>query len=221
MPTLIKEQIAVREPPSTGMPQETPPHYVPLTVEQYMQMAETGILPTTPQVELLDGLLVYKDRRDAGGDILTVGHLHVFVGLQLLDLLKTVLAGRSYHPRHQAPVALPPHGVPEPDVSVVAGDLDDYAHRLPEPADIAAVMEVSYSSLHTDRTTKLERYAAAGIPVYWIVNVEARQVEVFTGPVAAESRYAERTVYNRNETISLPLFDAAVIEVPVAGFVPE
>ena len=41
------------------------------------------------------------------------------------------------------------------------------------------------SSLHNDRTLKLAIYAEAGIPEYWIVDVNTSTIEVFTQPAAS------------------------------------
>lgn len=56
---------------------------LPLSVEQYDRMIEEGILPEDTGVELLDGVLVRKDRGDAGGDPTTVGEAHAYVVTQL------------------------------------------------------------------------------------------------------------------------------------------
>lgn len=196
------------------------PPFVPLTVGQYVQMAEVGILPTTPRVELLDGLLVLKDRRDAEGDIMTEGPRHGLIGRRLFLYLNAQAEKMGYHARFQQPMAIPPYHAPEPDVFIVRGPDTDYAERLPEPADTAAVIEVSWSSLRTDRSTKLERYAAAGLPVYWIVNLAEEQVEVYSEPVSEESRYAARNVYNWKDSLILPLPEGLTIPVPLAEILP-
>ena len=71
---------------------------------------------------------------------------------------------------------------PEPDRCVVRGTVRDYEERTPEPADIALVVEIADSSLAEDRKLAAEVYGPAGIPVYWIVNLVDRQVEVYTDP---------------------------------------
>lgn len=194
--------------------------FVPLTVDQYVQMAEFGILPTTPRVELLDGLLVLKDRRDAEGDVMTEGPRHGLIARRLFKYLDAQMEKRGYHARFQQPMAIPPSHAPEPDVSIVCGPDTRYANQLPGPADTAVAIEVSWSSLRTDRSTKLELYAAAGLPVYWIVNVAEEQIEVHTKPVRSESRYAERTVFHWKETLTLPLPDGGSISVPLADILP-
>jgi len=79
--------------------------------------------------------------------------------------------------------------MPEPDLAIVRGTWRDYASRNPEPADSAMTVEVADSSLYEDRAMA-GIYGAAGIPVYWIVNLVHRQVEVYTNPGPAG--YASR-----------------------------
>jgi len=69
---------------------------------------------------------------------------------------------------------------PQPDFAVIEGDLEDYRDR--HPATAALVVEVSISSLSFDRDVKSRIYGDAGIPEYWIVDVEARRVEIRTEP---------------------------------------
>ena len=77
---------------------------------------------------------------------------------------------------------IPDYNEPEPDLSVVRGESDDYTDHHPGPADIALVVEVADSSLSRDRGEKRDNYARAGIPVYWIVNLVGRQLEVSSNP---------------------------------------
>lgn len=56
MAATLLEQIAVGEAPP----------FVPITVGQYRQMIRLGILPEGAPVELIDGLLVWKDRSAQG-----------------------------------------------------------------------------------------------------------------------------------------------------------
>ncbi len=68
---------------------------------------------------------------------------------------------------------------PEPDLAIVRGSPGDYFEHHPAGVDVALIVEVAYSSLDTDRDKRLI-YARAGIPVYWIVNLEDRCLEVCT-----------------------------------------
>ena len=86
------------------------------------------------------------------------------------------------------PIRIPGHSEPEPDVAVVRGDSRDYKDRHPEPSEIPLVVEVADSSLEFDRTTKQAIYASAKIPVYWIVNLIDRCLEVYSEPKGGRYR---------------------------------
>ena len=75
--------------------------------------------------------------------------------------------------------------MPEPDISVVRGNSDDYLDQ-PGASDVPLVVEVAAvkGRLAHARGDKLDTYAGGGIPVYWIVNLVNRQVEVYSRPGA-------------------------------------
>ena len=65
------------------------------------------------------------------------------------------------------------------------GAVEDDADRNAGPADVALVVEVTRSCVAEDRN--LARvYGAGGIPVYWIVNVPKRRLEVYANPVGGQ-----------------------------------
>ena len=70
---------------------------------------------------------------------------------------------------------------PEPDAVLVRGSRLDYLDHHPGPSDVALVAEVSDSGLSRDRVFKKSIYAAAGIAVYWVVNLVDRRIEVYSG----------------------------------------
>lgn len=175
---------------------------VPLTVEQYHRMIETGILAEGEPVELLGGALVHKDRSAAGEDEMTVGHEHV-LSVKKLARLDRKLGRSGCHMQTQQPVTIPDFDEPEPDGAIVAGEPDDYAGRLPGPGDVSCIIEVADSSLRIDRTVKLPVYADAGIPQYVIVNLVDRVVEVYMRPLAGRGRYAEATTLRIGQRVQL------------------
>jgi len=90
------------------------------------------------------------------------------------------LFGKGYHVRVQCPLALG-ESEPVPDIAVVKGKLTDYLHAHPTHAVL--VIEVAQSSLSYDRAVKTSLYAKAGIPEYWILDLEHRQLEVYREPI--------------------------------------
>jgi len=141
-----------------------------LTVDQYDQMVENGILPETNRFELIQGRIVEKDVKNPA---------HSTAAEQSRRAIQRVLPA-GWDTRQEQPVRIPNRrSEPEPDVSVVRGAVKDYATRHPGPEDVALVVEITRSSVAKDRA--LARvYGGGGIPAYWIVNVPSRRLEVYT-----------------------------------------
>ena len=180
------------------------PSLVPLSVAQYHVMLEKGILREGDAIELVQGLLVRRNRAAAGEDEMTHGPRHAQVISRLLKLARA-LEPLGCHLRVQLPVTLSDLDEPEPDLAIVKGSLEAFADRHPGPTDLLAVFEVSDSSLGYDRGTKSRVYAAAGIPVYVIVNLPDLQIERYDRPAPAEARYQGRTDHGPGHALVIPL----------------
>ena len=76
------------------------------------------------------------------------------------------------------------------------------------------VVEVSDTTLTTDRY-KARIYAEAGIPIYWIVNLVERVVEVYSLPILAGQTwgYAEQRSYEGDAPISVILAGQVVGQI--------
>lgn len=157
-------------PPPSGPP--APPLYR-ISVEQYHQMIERGILKSGAPVELIEGLLVTK---------MTINPPHDYATQTLRDILFG-MAPSGWFVNSQGPLTTE-ESEPEPDVAIVRGRRRDYAAagRHAGPADMGLVVEVSDASLAFDRSTKRRVYARNRVPRYWIVNLVDRRVEVYTDP---------------------------------------
>jgi Uma2 family endonuclease len=116
-----------------------------------------------------------------------IGADHASVVDQLNELFVLRLAGRA-RVRIQHPLAASDDSEPEPDVAIVP--LGDYSKEHPRRALL--VIEVAVSSLAYDRETKGPLYASAGVPEYWIVDVEGRAIEVYSAPDGARYAHVRR-----------------------------
>ncbi|MGA2496616.1 MAG: Uma2 family endonuclease [Tepidisphaeraceae bacterium] len=177
-------------------------HLVPLTVEQYEQMIKGGAIREGSPIELLDGFLVYKDRGDRGGDLLTIGDRHAWAVNQMQETLLDIRRLGCFV-QVQQPIRLPPDNVPEPDGAVVRGRPADYRSRIPGSASVVCVIEVADTSLEHDRTTKLAIYAGVGIAQYLIISLVDSTVLEFRQPVAADRTYAAPRVCRAGDTITI------------------
>lgn len=140
------------------------------TVEQYYQMAETGILAPDERVELIEGEII---------EMSPIGPRHAMCVDRLVQLFVERL-GRTVHLRSQNPVRLSNYSEPEPDITLAKRI--DYSTRHPQGDDIFLTIEVSDSTLEKDRTLKQKVYANANIPEFWIVNLPEDVIEVYHKP---------------------------------------
>jgi len=69
----------------------------------------------------------------------------------------------------------------QPDLVLLRPPLDSYREGAPTPGDAFLVVEVADASVSRDRE-KLARYAEAGIPEAWIVNLGTDVIEIYRGP---------------------------------------
>ena len=116
----------------------------------------------------------------------------------------------------QCPVALGTFD-PEPDGAVVRGTITDYDERDVGPTDFGIVIEVCDSTLELDRLGKGRGYARVGLPVYWIVNVADKQIEVYTNPSA--NGYTTRTDYKPGDRVPITLDGVTAGEIAVGEII--
>jgi Uma2 family endonuclease len=189
---------------------------VPLTIEQYSQLIEQRIIPEDSTVELLRGVIVWKDRGSPDEDTMGHGKRHRLI-VSILGVLAGKINNASQFVQIQLPIACPPDGAPEPDAAIVRGLPRDYSDRYPGPGDVFCVIEVAHTSLERDREDKLPIYALASIPQYVIVNLFDNSIENYTDPDPATEQYRTKVTLNASQTLSLRLpsasFDIAAREI--------
>ena len=216
--TMLMSPPAPAAPPSlpraTGVPGSSVPPDVTLyqvSVEQYQQMIGHGILTESDPVELLEGLLVRK---------MTKNPPHVLAGKLAAIALGRVIPS-AFHVATQDPFTTTT-SAPEPDLCVVRGSPRDYPDRHPSPTDLALIVEVADSSVASDRGIKRRVYARAGVPVYWIVVLPERAVEVYTDPSGptAEPAYATVRRFADGEAVPVVIDGREIGTVAVTDLLP-
>lgn len=166
-----------------------------LTVDEYHKMAEVGILTEEDRVELLNGQII---------EMSPIGSRHAAF-VEKIDKYLSRMLGDKAMVRAQNPILLSNMSELEPDIAVVKYKENYYADGHPTPEDIFLIIEVADSSLELDRQAKLPLYAVAGIPEYWIVNVETREIEVYRQPV--EEQFHARFLFGPGQKVELTAFD--------------
>jgi Uma2 family endonuclease len=124
--------------------------------------------------ELIDGELVLK---------MAKLHPHMLGVLRLVTWLRSVF-GDFFVVQEAAIDVRPednPTSDPEPDVIVLHRSFDELSGRA-RPQELHLVAEVSGATLSFDLTVKARLYARAGIPEYWVLDLEGRRMIVHRDP---------------------------------------
>ncbi len=149
---------------------ELPPEFRPLRRSEYDRLVGLGVFEGT-RVELVGGVLIEMSPQKPP-------HYGLIMALNKLLVLA---AGDQYVVGAQGPLAVDDISEPEPDFTILPTGVD-YMRVLPDEAFL--VIEVSNSSLRFDLGEKARRYAMAGYPEYWVLDVQARIVHVHRDPLA-------------------------------------
>jgi len=139
------------------------------TCDEYRTLRNVGRFKDR-RVMLIDGVILTMPLPDPPHN-LSVGLVD--------DWLRTVFHV-GYHVRNQMAFDVGTRNDPGPDLAVVSGSRRDLANK--QATSAVLVVEVADSSLDLDTTTKAELYATAGVPDYWVIDLENRQLLVFRDP---------------------------------------
>jgi Uma2 family endonuclease len=176
-----------------------------MTIDEFEELEESlgGV-----RIELIDGRVFRRDEMKPP---------HVVTTGRTERAVESLLPSGRFI-RKDEPIRIPDFNEPFPDLAVAHGDLETYADRHPGPEDISLVIEISDASLGKDHGDKRINYGRAGIPVYWIVNLVERQIEVYSSP--QPDGYAVRTVYRPGDYVAVVLDGAIVGQIAVAEILP-
>ncbi len=179
------------------------------TTDEFQALGDMGVFEGR-HVELLEGE-IYE---------ITSGTPHFTAVMKCVRALEKAFDD-GFHARPQGPLNIGQNTDPEPDVAVVAGAIEDYATQHPTTA--ALVVEVSDATLRHDQTKKSSLYARAQIQELWILNLKARQLEIYRAPQADQNAlygwsYSDVRVLDVTESIA-PL-SAPQSNIAVADLLP-
>jgi Uma2 family endonuclease len=192
---------------------------VRFTFSEALSMVEQGILPEDATIELLNGVLVYRDRFDLKGSEIVEGARHKYVVAALGDL-NAVINSQNRHLRTQSTLVCSESHAPIPDCMVLRACRTDYRDRLPQAADALCVVEVADSSYERDAGEKLVAYRAAGIEQYVIINLRNRTAEVYSLVESLAATYPPMVVVKENEQLALRIGDHETHAFPLREILP-
>ena len=148
-------------------------------VKDLYLMDEAGVFCEDDRVELVDGEII---------DMAPIGSYHngsvnaltrVFAKSVPDDVIVQV----------QGPLHLDESTMFQPDLAILRPRDDYYFESNPTPEDVLLIIEVSDSSAAYDRNVKIPKYAQAGIPEVWQVNLPYGFIDRFVDPDPATGRY--------------------------------
>jgi len=181
------------------------------TVSEYHKLIEVGVLTEDDNLELLEGYLVHKMSRNPPHD----------GTIQMAVQAVTPALPSNWCIRVQSAVTLI-DSEPEPDVSVVQGNVRSYLRQHPTIQAVGTLIEVADSTLPGDRNDKGRIYARASVPIYWIINLVDNQVEVYelpSGPTATPA-FGKRTDYQIGDLVPLVLNGHVVARIAASELLP-
>jgi Uma2 family endonuclease len=172
------------------------------TLQEYHRMIEAGVLDDR-HVEFLNGEIV---------EMSPEGEPHAHFRGDAADHLRDLLRG-SARIRQSAPITLPDHSEPEPDIAVVQDLGDEYLIHHPYPENIFWVIEYSKTSLSKDLEIKTKIYAGVGIREYWVVNLKEGKLMVFRDPVGGEYQSEQVLTQGNISPLAFPNGVVAVSQI--------
>lgn len=199
---------------SAMLAQETNPDTLPArirwSVEDYYKMAEAGLFDQR-RVELIDGEIIEMSpqRND-----------HTAAVSLLAYALESAFPRNEFWIRTQAPLQLGPGNDPEPDIAVVRGSARTIKSH---PTSALLVVEVSDTTLRYDQTIKASLYASYGIQDYWIVNLPAKTLNVYRGPVVDDTQrfgFRYQSVQALNADAAIHALAAPSVAIRVSDILP-
>jgi Uma2 family endonuclease len=203
-------------PPIASFPIPSPDEIYRFTVGLFDRMVREGILDEDDPVELLNGILVTKTPKNPRQ---RVGTSRVVRALEaLLTPGWFVQKGDS--------LVIPPGNKWEPDAAVVRSELEFDSARDAAAMDCCLVVEVGDANLFRAQSEKLPAYAAAGIPVYWIVNLTggfspgSGVIEVYSDPDQTAGRYRSRFDLQAGDHVAVVIDGREVGRIAVTDLLP-
>ncbi|HEX8553156.1 MAG TPA: Uma2 family endonuclease, partial [Sphingomonas sp.] len=153
-------------------------------VEDYLLLDEAGAFAAYGKTELLGGEIVYMNAQHRP---------HARAKMVLYDILRDALRaiGSPLTVMVEVSVALSPNDAPEPDLTLTS---EPGGKGLIPGHSVALVVEVSDTTLDDDLRTKQRIYAAAGVPEYWVADVNGRTIHQMWAP--------DNTVYRNSATVA-------------------
>ena len=148
------------------------------TVDQFLALCDQGLFDEFAKVELIEGEIVVMNAQFAR---------HARIKSNLMRRIGNALEamGSPLQAWTEVSILLSDGTLPEPDIVVTS-----YRGTGAVPLEtVALVIEVSDSTLDTDLGRKADLYAQAGVPEYWVVDLNEDRVLMHANPRPGDGGY--------------------------------
>ena len=174
--------------------------------DQFERMDQAGLFSDIQgHVELIEGKIIQLAPTSADH-----GGANADVVFAIMTAVRALSPQPEFKVLTDATLQIGAHNAPQPDVVVVRpGKAEKYA----QAEQAVLVVEISISTRGNDLTVKSRLYAEAGVPEYWVVEPESRQVSVLREP-RPDGTWASTTILEGDAYVS-PLF-ASQIHIPLS-----
>ena len=159
--------------------------------QEFRDMIEAGVFQEDDRLELVDGEIV---------EMSPIGNRHATCVRKLIAVFRRV-GERALLDAH-TPLGISEDNDFYPDVVLLRPRSDTYAESIPRASDTLLVIEVADTTLRFDRSIKKPRYAAAGAPELWIMDLEGSRVWVHRKPL--EGDYGEVFEARAGDVLRIP-----------------
>jgi Uma2 family endonuclease len=182
------------------------------TIAEYEQLVEQGMLGERDPYHLLNGEIRLK---------MPVNDPHTSTASKLEKRFWRLITN-DQHVWVEKPISFPnSNSQPQPDIAIVLGPETRYDAGKPHAADVLLVVEVSDTSLASDRGEMLELYAGGKVPEYWIVNLIDGAIEVYTNPRGGKKPgYKAKAEYRAGDSVPVVLGGKTVGQIAVSDILP-
>ena len=167
------------------------------SLDDYHQMIESGLLAER-SLELINGEII---------EMSPEGVSHSFYCRGTAKYLRLLLGNRAEVSEAHA-ITLPNDSEPEPDIAIVRTPDTLYQTRHPFPEDIFWLIEIANSTLAKDLGVKRELYAQAGIPEYWVMNLQTSELVIFRDLI--DNKYRSEICLNDGDISPLAFPDLSI-----------
>jgi hypothetical protein len=181
-------------------------------------LVQQGIIPEDASTELLDGLIVLKDRAATGANPYMIGREHR-ICVEQFSSLRKVIDNSDRHIETQQPLVCSETHRPEPDVLILRGTIKDYPDHA-KAEDAFCIIEVADSSYERDVGGKLQWYARGGVVQYIVVNLRSRTAEVYANPDTIAGTYPPPHIVMESQTLQLRVGEAEYFPVLLSEVLP-